>query len=152
MKPDVLGPTTRELYDQDFFEWTARNAKLIRAGRLDEADLEHIAEEIEDLGKREQHQLGGRLAILILHLLKWQAQPERRGSSWTATIQVQRLRLDKLLRKMPSLRRLVEEEVADAYPEARLRAAADTKRSESSFPDACPFTSAQILDPEFFPD
>jgi hypothetical protein len=58
----------------------------------------------------------------------------------------------KLLRKMPSLRRLVDEEVADAYLEARARAAAETKRPKSSFPDACPFTADQILDPDFYPD
>jgi len=152
MKPGVLGPTTKDLYDQDFFEWTVRNAELLRGGRLDEADLEHIAEEIEDMGKREQHQLESRLAVLITHLLKWQIQPERRGSSsWAATIEVQRLRLARLLKKMPSLQRALDEAVSEAYPEARVKAAAETEHPKSSFSETCPFTPTQILNPDFYP-
>jgi hypothetical protein len=37
---------TAALYDRDFFEWTVRNAELLRSGRLEEIDLEHVAEEI----------------------------------------------------------------------------------------------------------
>ena len=153
MKPGVLAPTAKELYDQDFFEWTLRNAELLRAGRLEEADLEHIAEEIEDIGKSERRELESRLAVLITHLLKWQAQPEHHSSlSGTATIKVQRLRLHRLLKQMPSLRRLLDEAVSEAYPEARVKAAAETRRPESSLPETCPFTAARILDPDFFPD
>jgi hypothetical protein len=39
------------LYDEDFFQWTQRSAELLRAGQVRESDIEHIAEEIEDLGK-----------------------------------------------------------------------------------------------------
>ena len=46
--------TAMQLYDRDFFEWTQCNAALLRAGRFDQADIEHIAKEIEDLGKRER--------------------------------------------------------------------------------------------------
>jgi hypothetical protein len=45
---------TAHLYDTDFAEWSRHNAELLRSGRTSEADLEHIAEEIEDLGKRER--------------------------------------------------------------------------------------------------
>ena len=75
-----------EVYDADFYEWTVRNTELLRAGRASEADLEHIAEEIEDIGQNQRRQLVSRLVILIAHLLKWQVQPERRSRSWTLTI------------------------------------------------------------------
>ena len=78
--------TTADLYDQDFAEWTRQNAELLRSGRASEADLEHIAEEIEDIGKRERRSLHNRFMRLIEHLLKWQQHPERRGISWTRTI------------------------------------------------------------------
>ena len=68
-----------DLYDRDFLEWTARNAELLRAGRLKEADLEHIAEEIEDLGKGQRHEVRSGLRVLLMHLIKWQSQPEKRG-------------------------------------------------------------------------
>jgi len=58
---------------------------LLRAGRASEADLEHIAEEIEALGRRERRELLSRLGVLMAHLLKWQVQPERRSRSWALT-------------------------------------------------------------------
>ena len=70
------------LYDQDFYAWTNEQAALLRAGRLSEADVEHIAEEIENMGKSEKRELVSRLRVLLLHLLKWQYQPTRRGKSW----------------------------------------------------------------------
>ena len=85
-----------ELYDRDFYEWTRRNAELLRTGRASEADLEHIAEEIEDIGKRERRELLSRLSILIAHLMKWKVQPDRRSRSWELTINVQRKDLAKL--------------------------------------------------------
>src|ERR1051326_1673444 len=93
---------TVELYDTDFAEWTRHNAELLRSGRVSEADLEHIAEEIEDMGKRERRTLHNRFVRLIEHLLKWHYQPERRGSSWRRTIVVQRIGIQRLLDANPS--------------------------------------------------
>jgi len=83
---------TAELYDLDFAQWAKENAELLRSGRFSEADIEHVAEEIEDLAKRKWWALCSRFARLIEHLLKWQFQPERRGTSWKRTIAVQRER------------------------------------------------------------
>jgi len=116
-----------ELYDRDFYEWTVRNAELLRAGRATEADLEHIAEEIADMGKRERRELLSRLSTLIAHLLKWQVQPERRGNSWQATIRLQRNQLDDLLAQMPSLRGYLAENVGKAYDHGVVAAMAETE-------------------------
>lgn len=78
------GMSTR--YETDVVAWASEQAKLIRAGRFDLLDLEHIAEEIEDVGRSEQRELANRMAVLLAHLLKWQYQPERRGVSWTRTL------------------------------------------------------------------
>jgi hypothetical protein len=59
------------LYDSDFFAWSLEQAELLRAGRLAEADVEHIAAEIESMGRTEKRELISRLSILLLHLLKW---------------------------------------------------------------------------------
>ncbi|MCT6678023.1 DUF29 domain-containing protein, partial [Staphylococcus aureus] len=76
------------LYEQDFYAWANEQAGLLRAGKLAQADIEHIAEEIESMGKTEKRELVSRLAVLLLHLLKWQFQPGRRGTSWQATIRL----------------------------------------------------------------
>src|SRR4051794_19041850 len=136
---------TAELYDQDFAEWTRHNAELLRAGRASEADLEHIAEEIEDMGKRERRSLHNRCVRFIEHLLKWQYQPERRGSSWTRTIILQRRSIRRLLHENPSFRPGLAEVVAQAYDDAAAVIAGVTKRPRNDFPESCPFTIEQLL-------
>ena len=92
------------LYDRDFFAWSLEQVKLLRAGKLAEADIEHIAEEIETMGRTEKRELISRLSVLLLHLLKWRYQPERRSPSWEASIRVQRNRLADHLDDNPSLK------------------------------------------------
>ena len=60
------------LYDRDFYAWANEQAGLLRAGRIAEADIENIAEEIETMGRSERRELINRLTVLLLHLLKWQ--------------------------------------------------------------------------------
>jgi hypothetical protein len=148
----ALQPGVPDLYERDYFEWTIRQAELLRAGRFEELDIDHVAEEIEDMGRSQRRQLGSRLTVLLTHLLKWQAQPSRRGSSWETTVQVQRVKLQKLLREMPSLRGKLREERADAYEVAVLLAAKETRLPRSNFPTPCPFTLEQLLDDAFFPE
>lgn len=145
------GMTSAELYDKDFAEWTRHNAELLRSGRASEADLAHIAEEIEDMGKREQRSLHNRFVRLIEHLLKWQYQPERRGSSWTRTIVVQRIGIQRLLSANPSFRPALSEIVADAYADAVRVVGAVTKQPHTSFPQSCPFTVEQLLNEDYLP-
>jgi len=142
---------TAELYDLDFAEWTRQNAELLRSGRASEADLRHIAEEIEDLGKRERRSLHNRLVRLIEHLLKWQYQPERRGASWRRTIIIQRQSIQQLLDENPSFRPHLAEVAAAAYDRATAIVAAVTKRPRAEFPAVSPFHLKEILDEEFLP-
>ena len=151
MKPSVLEPV-ENLYEQDFFEWTVRNAALLRAGRFREADLEHIAEEIEDMGKSQRHELSSRLRVLLSHLLKWKYQSNQRSRSWKATIRLQRRELTRLLQQMPSLRRYLRDELPEVYPVAVDSAIAETELPDDVFPPASPFSLDQILDLEFLPD
>jgi len=59
------------LYETDFFEWTQRTAEQLRRRRFDETDIEHAAEEIEDMGKRDLRELNSRMEVLMAHVLKW---------------------------------------------------------------------------------
>lgn len=140
-----------ELYDRDFYRWTVQNAELLRAGRASEADLEHIAEEIEDMGKRERRELTFRLSVLICQLLKWQKQPERRSKSWSATIALQRKDLAKLLDEMPSLQRYLAENLSQAHERAVILASQETFLPMEDFPSTCPYPLDALLDAEFLP-
>ena len=140
-----------ELYDLDFSEWARQNAELLRSGRADEADLAHIAEEIEDMGKRERRSFYNRFVRLMEHLLKWQYQPERRGSSWARTIVVQRQSIRQLLQENPSFQSVLADTVAEAYQNAAAIVSVVLGRPRTDFPAACPYTSDQLLSDEFLP-
>jgi hypothetical protein len=140
-----------DLYETDFYEWTVCNARLLRSGQAGEADLAHIAEEIEDMGKRERRELLRRLSILMVHLLKWKVQSDRRSRSWELTIRVQRKDLTKLLSQSASLQPYLQENLPEAYEHAAVDAMTETGRPESDSPSTCPFTLDVILDPDFLP-
>ncbi len=145
-------PVTTKLYDLDFFEWAARNAALLRARRFSEADIEHIAEEIEDMGRSQQKELASRLRVLLIHLLKWRVQPTQRSASWEETIDTQRAEIGDLLEFMASLRHTLLAMVEKVYPQSVRWAAKETRQPKTRFPESSPFTVEQILDENFLPE
>lgn len=141
-------------YEHDFFGWTREQAALLRSGHLSELDVEHLIEEIESMGRSEPRQLTRRLELLLMHLLKWEHQCERReidGKSWLRAILEQRRKIPRLLRDNPSLHLLLGTCVRDAYEDARFGASDETGLSLTVFPDNCPYTPEQTLDPAFLP-
>src|SRR6266849_1972761 len=96
-----------ELYEQDFYAWTQTTAALIRAGKWYDLDWEALAEEVESLGKSQHRELGSRLDVLVMHLLKWRYQPSEHSRSWRSTIRTQRRELRRLLQQNPSLLPLI---------------------------------------------
>jgi hypothetical protein len=144
-------PAKNALYDQDFYAWSNEQAALLRAGRLGQADIEHIAEEIESMGKTEKRELISRLTVLLLHLLKWRFQAPKRVASWEASIRVQRNRLADHLDDNPSLKPLLPKALSAAYRDAVLEAVAETGLPEAAFPAACPWPTEQVLSADFWP-
>ena len=138
-------------YDNDFYAWANEQAALLRAGRLGQADIEHIAQEIESMGRTEKRELISRLRVLMLHLLKWQFQPAGRGSSWRASIRVQRLDLAEHLKDNPSLKAILPEAIATAFEGAVIEAADQTKLPESALPPTCPWPFDEMMDARFWP-
>ena len=134
------------------FEWTARDAGLLRAGHFNEADTPHIAEEIEDIGKSQRKELGSRFRVLLILLLKWRLQPEHRSGSWEETIDLQRAEIEDLLDYMPSLRATLPETLERVYPRAARWAGKESRLLQHRFPDTCPFTLQQVLDDAFLPE
>ena len=139
-------------YDTDFYAWAMETAKLIREHKLSEIDFENVAEEIESVGKSQKRELLSRLRILIGHLLKWQFQPGRQGSSWLQTINEQRFSIDLLLKDNPSLRAELDERVSEIYPAARILAIEETGLHKKHFPIDCPYNAQQILSYDFLPE
>src|SRR5215213_2020801 len=86
----------RTRYEDDLYAWVNEQVELLRAGRLDEIDAENIAEELSDLGKDEFAKLQSCLRVLLMHMLKWDQQPEHRTRSWVFSIREQRRRYARL--------------------------------------------------------
>jgi hypothetical protein len=102
-KSPSAAPQGQTLYEDDFHAWTNRQATLIREGRIDELDLDHLADELDDLSKGICHRLVDSLTVLFDHMLKWDHNPEQRTRNWEATIREQRKRVARLLEQNPSL-------------------------------------------------
>lgn len=141
----------RDVYHRDFYTWAIQNVQLIRQCRFSELDMEHIAEELECMGKSEKRELISRLSVLIAHLLKWLFQPELRSNSWQYTIEEQRRCAVDILEDSPGLRHEIEDKLTKAYGNAILIAARETGFGKSHFPEHCPFSLEQILDENFWP-
>jgi Domain of unknown function DUF29 len=142
----------QELYDRDFYAWTLQQAELLRAGRLSSLDLKNIAEEIESMGRSENNELISRLAVLLAHLLKWQFQPAFQGKSWLATIAEQRRRLKRHLAENPSLKSKLDEDITEGYDQAVAETVSQTGMDKKTFPSICPYSFAQMMDAEFWPE
>lgn len=139
-------------YETDVVAWASEQARLIRAGRFDLLDLEHIAEEIEDVGKSEQRELANRMAVLLAHLLKWKFQPERQGNSWRNTIRAQRKEVGYLLDEAPSLRsKLIEPRWLDMVWSKAVAQACD-EAGLGDLPEVMPWLmSEEVLNETWLP-
>ncbi len=139
-------------YQHDFYQWTKEQAALLRTGQLTELDIVNLSEEIEAMGRSEKRALESRLTILLMHLLKWQYQSERRGKSWLFTISEQRRKIRKLLLENPSLQSELVVIIDSSYEEAVFKAAYETGINAAVFPKNNPWQFEQLIDTNFFPD
>ena len=139
-------------YDGDVVAWANEQARLLRAGRFAELDIEHIADEVEDVGKSEQRELAHRMSQLLAHLLKWHFQPDRRGRSWNNSIRVQRREIRKVLTVMPSLKPMFNDcdWLELMWADAVVMAERETGIAE--WPEACIWSIDQIMDDAFLPE
>jgi len=141
-----------EAYLADFNAWTVQTARLLRERRWHEIDLDRLVEEVEDLGKSERRGIASQLTRLLLHLLKWQYQPQRRSDSWLDLITDARTQIELALEDSPSLKNYPAEQLEASYQRARCQAAKQTKLPRSVFPEACSYCLALVLDQDWLPE
>ena len=148
----LLTPPNQQLYETDVVEWADRTAALLRQSRFDELDIENLIEEVESLGNSERKALRSQLTRLLMHLLKWQYQHDKRSNSWRLSIKEARKQIRRLLRDAPSLKNHMTEKLALCYQDAIEDAADETGLPTETFPIECLYTEEQLLDREFLPD
>ncbi len=140
-----------KLYEKDYYLWIEQTAQLLKIERLAELDYKNLLEEIEDMGRNQRNAIESNLIVLLLHLLKWQYQPELQCSSWRGSIREHRRRILKSLKDSPSLRPYLDVIWLESYQEARLQAADETDLSVEIFPEQCLFTIENILNTDYLP-
>jgi hypothetical protein len=150
------------LYDKDFLAWIEATAQLLKQKKFNKLDIENLIEEVEDLGKNQRRELKSRLRVLLMHLLKWQYQPNFRSypdtkndwneNSWARTITTQRNDIQDLLSDSPSLYNSFMQDLEDSYKKARFNASKETRLEVSTFPESLPYNQSQVLSDEFWPD
>jgi hypothetical protein len=139
------------LYDRDFYLWLQTTINILKEGKFAEVDLENLLEELESMGRSDKNALKSNLKVLLMHLLKYKYQPEKRTNSWRYIILEHRQRLRDTFKTSPSLYRFFEDIFNESYQDARELAADETGLSINLFPTESPFTVEEVLNPDFLP-
>ena len=145
-------PPINDLYETDFHAWTQEQARLLRERRWDDLDLENLIDEVGrrgvfgEAGDSEPDDEPARTPSQV----EVPARPP-----WTklgrddrgAARPTRRHRQDK-----PELGGYLHAQVEQRYLSGRLLAAKETGIAFGLFPEACPFSPQQALDPDFLPE
>ena len=145
-------PSLKTVYEQDYSLWLEMTAEQLRAGRLENLDIENLLEEIEAMARKEKVALESNLEVLLMHLIKYQYQVNKRSSSWRYTIDEHRSRIVKSIKVSPSLKPYFKQVFDDCYQEGRRKAAIETGLNISTFPMRSPFSQEETLNPDFLPE
>jgi Domain of unknown function DUF29 len=140
------------LYERDYYTWALEQARALHKRQVEELDWDNLAEEVEDLARRDARSLRSQLARLLAHLLKWQVQPTRRTNSWRASIQGARNEIRELLEESSGLKARLPELSEKAYGAAVTLAVEATNLDESRFPASSPWTFEQAMEEDFWPE
>ncbi len=149
------------LYDQDLQLWIEQTIQQLQNHEFEALDIEHLIEELVDLGKAEKNALKSNLTILLANLFKLRVQydvPDSMKVSWYSSILEHRQRVLNNLTDTPSLKSFLTEAVEKAYPDARKLGIKEGKLAKfgiripekSEYPTVCPFSLEQILDEDFY--
>ncbi|MEM8641288.1 MAG: DUF29 domain-containing protein [Cyanobacteria bacterium P01_G01_bin.54] len=141
-----------ETYQTDFDVWLTQTTQLLREQRWQDIDTVHLIEEIETLGKSERRGIASQLTRLLLHLLKWHYQPQRRSESWLDSITDARTQIELAIEDSPSLGNYPQETLAVSYQRARRQALKQTHLDIATFSEQCPYNITQILQEDWLPE
>jgi hypothetical protein len=144
--------TVKTLYETDLNLWLQETVKLLKQKKLDQLDIDNLIEEIEAMGRSEKKGLRSNLEQLLMHLLKWKYQPNKRTGSWERSILEHRNRILEDLEDSPSFNPYFEDIFDKCYQNARKYAKAETNLPLNIFPEVCPFTKTEILTSDYLPN
>jgi hypothetical protein len=141
--PRPKGPN----YEDDFYAWTQFQAQVVRTLPTadNRFDREHLAEEIEDLGRSYRDAVRSQVRRILIHFLKLAYSPARDPrSDWLDSVDDARAEIEDKL--TPTLRRDIEEKLPRLYAITRKRVVRDLEKynergAAQSLPEECPYTT-----------
>lgn len=137
------------LYEKDFCAWAVQQSESIKSGDFKNLDLENLREEISELGSSVRLSLESYLSVFFQHWIKKQYAPEMQGNSrsWDASMENSLMRIKRILKKNPSLRREMDEMLEFAYQAGKRAAIGECLLLLiEMIPKGCPWTVDEILE------
>lgn len=150
--PITESQQTSDLYEEDYHLWLMNTIHQLQHGKLAEVDRVNLIEELEAMGRSQKSAIESNLRILLMHLLKYKYQSDKRTNSWLFTIRENRKRLRNDFKNSPSLKRYFLEVFPECYQDARELAADETGLSINMFPVESPFSQEDTLNPDYLPE
>lgn len=139
--------TLADLYLADETAWLDAMGELIRAGRTDELDFDHVAEFLADNADRDRQDVYCRLLEFLSGLLVWKHHYDKLTPSRRSEILGQQFELENWT-DTPTLLGHAEKILPRTYRDAVEVACAEASVPPSTFPAECPWTLAQLLSEE----
>jgi hypothetical protein len=137
------------LYHRDYYHWLETTIRQLKNQAFDQVDWSNLVEELEDMGRSQKRAVYSNLKIVLLHLLKYKYQPEKRSNSWRSSIREHRQRLRRDFQESPSLKGYLQEIFAETYQDARALAADETGLDLTIFPQDSPFSPEEALNLDY---
>lgn len=144
-------PAKTSLYETDYYAWIEQQVALLQTGQINAIDWINLAEEVADMGRSQKQAVTSNLVVVLTHLLKYQYQPEQRSNNWLGSIREHRRRLRDAFEDSPSLRRHAQAVFTKTYRDACSQASDEMGLPLAIFPEDCPYSLEQTLDPAFLP-
>ena len=149
----------KPLYETDYYAWTKEQAgklrELAQARSNLPLDLEHLAEEVESLGRSDLRICRSQIRRIIEHLLKLEHSPAGEPRlGWQKTVLDARIEIEDVI--TPTLRHDVEAELGKLYgrghkaAQLALREHGEDEASEA-LPERCPYSFEQITSVGWYP-
>lgn len=143
----------QKLYEIDDYLWLEETIKLLKAKDLENLDLDHLIEELEDLGRNNLNKVRSLLRQIIIHILflqYWEQEYERNYRHWEGEIIAFRDDLNNSL--TTTLKNKLSEELDHIYNVSVKFVSKKTGLSVDIFPDNCPYSLEQLLDDNWYPE
>ena len=141
----------KTLYEIDDSLWLEETIELLKAKNFEALDLENLLEELEDLGNEKKFRVAGFLQQIIRHCLLlqfWISEREYNQAHWRSEIINFKDELNTYL--TTNLRNYLEHNLATIYEKA-LRYLRQKTDNKVNFPDTCPYSLEELLDPNWLP-